>query len=333
MRTRAAGAPERPAAPAGRGRVRGADRARSGRSSARPRLAVAVSGGPTAWPGLLAAAGRARGAAPSSALIVDHGLRPEVGGGSPAGRRRGCARARHRHRRSCAGPAPSPPPASRRRPAPRATACSATGAGRPGILHLLLGHHRDDQAETVALRRRARQRRRRARRHGGGARARRAAPAAAAARRAQGARCSATLRGAGQPWLDDPSNLRAARSRAAGCAQRPGFDAARLARRLRSTARRRAARDGARGRAWLARQRAHRSGWASSLLAGAALAAAPPEIAAPRRAAGAADRRRPALSATPGAPRAAARAAAAPALASGRTLGGCRILPRRRRRC
>ena len=117
----------------------------------RPRLAVAVSGGPDSLCLCLLAAGWAAaqdGAA--SALIVDHGLRPE----SAAEARQVAAWLRARridhHVLRWAGAKP----ASGIQAAAREARYRLLGdwCRVAGILHLLLGHHLDDQAETVALR-------------------------------------------------------------------------------------------------------------------------------------------------------------------------------------
>jgi tRNA(Ile)-lysidine synthase len=118
-----------------------------------------------------------------------------------------------------------------------------------GVLHLLLGHQLDDQAETVALRRA---------RHSGAD----GLAAMAPVREIAGlrllrpllavpkARLAATLARAGQPWLEDPGNLSAAFARGR-LRREAGLDAARLARRATMAAAARAARD-RRAAAWLA---------------------------------------------------------------------------------
>jgi tRNA(Ile)-lysidine synthase len=146
---------------------------------------------------------RARGGE-VSALTVDHGLRPtsarearEVGDWL---RGRGIGH----HVLTWTGPKPATGVQEAARAARHgllADWCRAAGA-----LHLLLAHHRDDQAETVALRA-----------------ARGSGPEGlagmAAVRELTGlrllrpllgvpkARLLATLEAAGQPWLEDPSNL------------------------------------------------------------------------------------------------------------------------------
>ena len=117
----------------------------------RPRLAVAVSGGPDSLCLCLLAAGwaAARGGA-VSALIVDHGLRPEAA--AEARQVAAWLRARridhHVLRWAGAKPATGIQAAAREaRYRLLGDWCRAAG-----VLHLLLGHHLDDQAETVALR-------------------------------------------------------------------------------------------------------------------------------------------------------------------------------------
>ena len=78
---------------------------------------------------------------------------------------------------------------------------------RRGILHLLLAHHADDQAETVAMRAARAQRSRRPGRHGGSGRAAGRAPAASACSAVSRARLTATLVARGVQWIDDPSNV------------------------------------------------------------------------------------------------------------------------------
>lgn len=127
----------------------------------RPLLAVALSGGPDSL-GLLCLA--RRWCVPRQgrliALIVDHGLRAESA--QEAARVAGWMRAQAiecavlRWRREDAEPADRPAPR------PRGLQAAARDARyrllvdycrAQGIAHLLLGHHRDDQAETVAMRR------------------------------------------------------------------------------------------------------------------------------------------------------------------------------------
>jgi tRNA(Ile)-lysidine synthase len=191
-------------------------------------------------------------------------------------------------------------------------------------LHLLLAHHLDDQAETVALRQ-----------------ARQSGPdglaGMAAVRELKGLRLlrpllsvpkdrlCATLTAAGQPWLEDPSNLADAfaRSRLRLGAR---LDAERLARTAAAHAAERAAQD-QRTAAWLASQgRIDPAGFVR--FSPSALASAPPEIS--RRALqqaliGIGGNRYPPRQARLARLLEQVRAG----LASGRTLAGCRILPRR----
>jgi tRNA(Ile)-lysidine synthase len=168
-------------------------------------LAVAVSGGPDSMCLCLLADAwaRARGGA-VSALTVDHGLRPtsalearQVGDWL---RGRGIGY----HVLTWAGPKPATGIQEAARAARHGLLADWCRAA--GTLHLLLAHHLDDQAETVTLRA-----------------ARGSGPEGlagmAAVRELAGvrllrpllgvpkARLLATLEAAGQPWLEDPSNL------------------------------------------------------------------------------------------------------------------------------
>ena len=176
------------------------------RSSARPQLAVAVSGGPDSTALALLAdawAARARRLGPGA------DRRPRaatgIGGRGDAGRRWAWPKPASR-RGSCvwsgAKPATGIQAAAREARYRLLEAACRTA----GILHLLLGHQRDDQAETVAMRQATRQRSRRARRHGSGARG----PGCRLLRPLLGvpkARLIATLTAAGRGWVVDPSNL------------------------------------------------------------------------------------------------------------------------------
>ena len=119
-----------------------------------PRLAVAVSGGPDSLALAILAErwARARGGG-VTALVVDHGLRPDsaaearrVGAWLAA---RGIAHALLEWR--------GPKPATGIQEAARAAryALLAEWCRAHRHLHLLTAHHRDDQAETVLIRRRA----------------------------------------------------------------------------------------------------------------------------------------------------------------------------------
>ena len=170
----------------------------------RPRLAIAVSGGAdsSALALLAGAWARARGGK-ASALIVDHRLRPASTREAQLTARR-CRRqglAAHILAWRGAKPATAIEEAARQaRYALLERACLRLGA-----LHLLLAHHRDDQAETVAMRRQ----------RGSGAAGQ--AGMSACVERAgyrllrplltvPRARLVATLEARGAGWLDDPMN-------------------------------------------------------------------------------------------------------------------------------
>ncbi|HEX6012123.1 MAG TPA: tRNA lysidine(34) synthetase TilS [Geminicoccaceae bacterium] len=188
---------------------------------AAPRLAVAASGGPDSTALALLAhawAGTRRGSI--LALVVDHRLRPESAAETVATVRRLARRGIPARVLVWEG----------RKPAAGVQAAARAARYRliedacreEGILHLLLGHHREDQAETVAMR---------------------AASYSAAAGLAgmpavsevaglrllrpllavPGSRLVATLRAAGESWTVDPSNA-APRFRRANLRQDPGFD-------------------------------------------------------------------------------------------------------------
>lgn len=171
----------------------------------RPRLAVAVSGGADSLALCLLAARWARARdGDVVGLIVDHGLR--AGSAAEAAQVGAWLEARGIPHRILVWS--DPKPSSGIQAAARAARyrlledwCRAAG-----ILHLLLAHHRDDQAETVALRA-----------------ARRSGPdglaGMAPVRERPGLRLlrpllriprtalRAFLQAEGQPWLEDPSNL------------------------------------------------------------------------------------------------------------------------------
>jgi tRNA(Ile)-lysidine synthase len=117
-----------------------------------PRLALAVSGGADS---LALAALAARWAASRGgsgiALTVDHGLRPaaaaEAEWVAAAARRLGLDHRTLRWRPPCGGVTQAEARAARYRLLDEAAAAE-------GCLHLLVGHHRDDNARTVAMRRR-----------------------------------------------------------------------------------------------------------------------------------------------------------------------------------
>ena len=170
----------------------------------RPTLAVAVSGGPDSLALTILASrwakqhdGRAVG------LIVDHGLRPEA---ADEARQTGQWLSRYgveHHILVWRGPKPT---SGVQREARRARyELLFSWCRHAGTLHLLTGHHRQDQAETVALRR--------LRQSGP-----RGLSGMAVIREIEGlrllrpllgidkTRLKDTLRHFGQGWIDDPSN-------------------------------------------------------------------------------------------------------------------------------
>ena len=162
------------------------DMAAIGNFEAAPHLAVAVSGGADSMALCLLAArlGAARGGR-VTALTVDHGLRP----GSAAESRRVAGWMRRagidHHILTWAGAKPvSRHPGGGPRRALPPVARLVPGGRR--VLHLLLGHHRRDQAETVLHRLLRGSGLSRPRRHGRRRRDGGCAPAAAAARLAAG---------------------------------------------------------------------------------------------------------------------------------------------------
>ena len=191
----------------------------------RPRLAVAVSGGADSLCLclLVVAWARARGGT-ASALIVDHGLRPTAAAEArQVAQWLGARRIAH-HVLPWTGAKPATGiQAAAREARYRLLADWCRAAG---VLHLLLAHHQDDQAETVALRQ--------ARRSGADGLAGMAAVREVAGLRllrpllaVPKARLVATLQALGQPWIEDPSNVapRFARSRL----RHAGLDVAGLA--------------------------------------------------------------------------------------------------------
>jgi tRNA(Ile)-lysidine synthase len=177
-----------------------------------PHLAVAVSGGADslALAALAADWARTRNGRVSG-LIVDHGLREaaatEAEHAAAVLRRLGIAPRILRIEGLAKGP----------RLAERARAARydalTRGCAADGILHLLLGHHRADQAETLAMRRLS------------GSRAAGLAAMAGIVETAQTrllrplldippGRLRATLRARGITWVEDPSNTDPASTRA-----------------------------------------------------------------------------------------------------------------------
>lgn len=178
---------------------------------ANPRLAVAVSGGGDSMALCLLAqrwAGRRGGS--TTALTVDHGLRPEAADEARQVGRWLKARGIAQHVLEWRGPKP----VSGIQAAARAAryGLMTAWAREAGVLHLLLAHHQEDQAETFLLR---------LERGSGidGLSAMAAVvetPAVRLVRPLLGvprARLRATARAFGQEWLEDPSNRDAAFAR------------------------------------------------------------------------------------------------------------------------
>ena len=295
-------------------------RARAVRAA--PRLARrGVRAAPTAWRSACSpSAGRASAAAGSTALIVDHGLRPESGAEAPTV---ACLARAARHPTITFCVWHGPKPATGIQAAAREARYALLGdwCRAAGVLHLLLGHHRDDQAETVALRA-----------------ARRSGPdglaGMAAVREIAGLRLLRPLLAVPKArLLRDPARRRPGRGSRTRATSRRASPAARLRHRRRPTCRRSLAERQRRRRAdarpahrRLARRLCpHRSGRFRDLAA-TALAEAPPEIARRALQQAAAGGRRWRLSAARRPARSSARGAAR-AGRHGRTLAGCRILP------
>ncbi len=183
------------------------------------RVAVAVSGGADS---LCLAWLAARWGSPT-ALVVDHGLRAASGAEAALTLRRLAGIGVPARRLRLRGLAAGAGLAARARGARYAALLEAC-AGL-GLTDLLLGHHRDDQAETVLMRRR------RPAGSGAGLAGMSAIGFADQARLVRpllhqpGARLRATLAAAGLGWVEDPSNAAPAaeRSRARAClAGEPG---------------------------------------------------------------------------------------------------------------
>jgi tRNA(Ile)-lysidine synthase len=125
--------------------------ARLGPFEPRPRLAAGVSGGPDSMAlALMAGAWARERDGTLLALIVDHGLRPEASAEAADAAARLKARniaARVLHLDDLARGAALAQRARDARFRALAKACASEG-----ILHLLLGHHAADQAETVLIR-------------------------------------------------------------------------------------------------------------------------------------------------------------------------------------
>ncbi len=295
-----------------------------------PAIAVAVSGGADSMALCLLADEWARQRAGSvTALIVDHGLR--TGSDAEARRVAGWIAGRGIAANVLGWDGPKPA-ADIEAAAREARYRLMTGWCRDaGVLHLALAHHRDDQAETLLLRL--------ARGSGIDGLAAMAAvvetPELRLVRPLLGvprARLRASLRARGQVWIEDPTNRDPAFARARLRALSPalaaeGLTAGRLAAAASDLGRARSATGAAVTGLLAAAAWAHPAGHCR--VDGALYRAAPDEIA--RRALV-----RLLLCVGGGVypPRSVRlerlhRALARDGLASGRTLGGCRIVPRR----
>jgi tRNA(Ile)-lysidine synthase len=284
-------------------------------------VAVAVSGGSDSLCLCLLADAWARTrSGKASALIVDHGLRPTAA--AEARQVADWLRAHridhHVLRWTGAKPATGIQAAARE----ARYRLLADWCRTSGTLHLLLAHHLDDQAETVALRQ--------ARQSGADGLAGMAAVREVAGLRllrpllgVAKARLLATLEALGQPWIEDPSNVAPgfARSRLRRSA---GLDVPRLAGLATEHARQRAADDECTASWLVLNARIDPAGFVT--LACGVLASAPPSIG--RRAV------QQILMTVGGRPYPPRRARLdrlieqlRAGLARGRTLAGCRILP------
>lgn len=220
--------------------------ARLGPFEPRPHLAIAVSGGADSMAlALLAHAWAHAAGGQATALIVDHGLRPE----SAAEARQVAdwlgARGVPVIMLAWTGDKPRTGIQARARTA--RYGLLATWCVDAGVLHLLLGHHREDQAETVLMRR--------ARASGGDGLAAMAPIVELAGLRLlrplldrPKARLMATLSALGQDWIEDPSNRDPAHWRVRLRAFQPvlddaGLDASGIAAGAREAARARVVRE------------------------------------------------------------------------------------------
>lgn len=295
--------------------------ARLGPFERRPRLAVAVSGGPDSTALCLLARrwSAARGGSVVG-LTVDHRLRPD----SAAEARRVGAwlAARGIEHRVLTWTGPRPASAIQARARAARYALLAAWCRRHGVLHLLVAHHLEDQAETVALRQEMKS----------GPDGLAAMPAI---RELEGVRLLrpllgvrrgrlfATLSAAGQPWVEDPANRadRFTRSRL----RRTRLPVARLAEQAAAMAARRAALDRRAAAFLVDTARIDPAGFVT--VASPDLRHAPPDLAARVL--------RQILAVVGGSPyppRSARLEALCGALRAGdgfrgRTLAGCRILP------
>ncbi len=295
----------------------------------RPVLAVAVSGGADSLALLLLADRWARVLGGHAvALTVDHRLRPASA--AEAKRVAEWAEARGIAHETLIWDGPHP--AGAIQAAARAARYRLLGewCRHQGVLHLLTAHHQDDQAETLLLR------------LGRGSGLAGLAAMAPIAWERHGrllrplldtpaARLRATLRAEGQGWIEDPSNRdpRFARARLRGgqpVLAAAGLAPHRLAETCRHLGRARAALEAVTDRLLVEAAAPHPAGFVR--LDPAILARAEPEIRL--RALASLIMAVGAEPYTPRFERLERLAAALPdGLAGGRTLGGCRILPRR----
>jgi tRNA(Ile)-lysidine synthase len=296
-----------------------------------PHLAVAVSGGSDSMALALLAAGWARAQGGQvTALTVDHGLRAEA---AAEARQVGswCAARGFAHEiLRWHGPAPG----TGIQAAARAARYGLLEAWcrAQGVLHLLVAHQREDQAETLLMRL--------TRASGVDGLSGMAALVERGAMRVlrplltlPRARLQATLRAAAQDWIEDPSNRNPAFLRARLRVQLDsqagrGVSAERLASLAAQFGRARAALEIERARLLARSVVLHPPGFA--WLNGAALLAAPEEVAL--RALAAVITTVSGADYPPRSERLERLFRLLPqGLASGRTLGGCLILPRRGR--
>lgn len=286
-----------------------------------PRLAVGVSGGPDSLALTLLADrwARLRGGA-VVAVTIDHGLRPEAAAEAAQVGAWLAARGIPHSIVAWRGAKPGRGLQAAARAARRELLTSFCRA--ESILHLLLAHQQDDQAETLVMRLAAD-----SGRDGLAGIARVVETADLRILRplldVPRARLAATLTAFGQPWIEDPTNrdLRFSRSRVRSLAAAGPAVAAPAARFGRARAEREARVAEALARAVTL----HAEGWAT--LAPAVLSAAPPEIA--RRML---TRVLLCVGGQPYPPRGPRldrlyEEICADALAGGRTLAGCRIVP------
>ena len=170
----------------------------------RPKLAVAVSGGGDSMALAILADqwARDRGGA-VTALIVDHALRP--GSADEAAMAGRWLKARRIARQVLVWSGPKPGTGRQEAAREARYALLTDWCRSKGVLHLLLAHHLEDQAETLLLRL--------GRGSGADGLAAMAALAESAALRfcrpllgTAPARLRAFLEAEGQPWIEDPSN-------------------------------------------------------------------------------------------------------------------------------